>query len=109
MTSPTQQPQTAPRQRVAGVAQVDVAHASAAGQLALTIHVDLERSNGSSSVETRPIPPAGFKRAIAAAVDAVVNELMPYPSEADVMSRRATAAKANASADRSTYASDSKS
>jgi hypothetical protein len=105
----TQQHQTASRQRAAGVAQVDVAYASAAGQLAVTIHVDMERSNGSTSVETRPIPPAGFKRALAAAVDAVVNELMPYPSGADVMTRRAAASAADASADRSTHASDSKS
>jgi hypothetical protein len=76
-----QDPRFTPRQRVAGVPQVDVVSGAAAGQLVVIAHVDTERINESGHVETRGLIPAGFKRAIAAAVQGVVDDLTPFPSK----------------------------
>jgi hypothetical protein len=64
------------RERVPQFPHVDLIHAAAADQLGITVHVDTRRDG-----ENRPVPPPGFGAAIAAAVQGVVDELMPYPSD----------------------------
>lgn len=70
------EPRPQPRQRVAQVPQVDVVRSAAGGQLVITVHVDTERQN-----ESRAQIPVGLRRALASAVQGVVDELMPFPSE----------------------------
>lgn len=76
-----QEPRLAPRQR--GIApQVDVTDAAAAGELVLTIHIKTGHDASHNPGAGRAARPVGFRRAIAAAVLAVVDELMPFPSGA---------------------------
>jgi hypothetical protein len=57
------EPRPAPRQREAGVPQVDITHSTAAEQLAIAVHVD---------VPANYRVPAGLKANIAEAVQAIV-------------------------------------
>ncbi len=75
-----QESRSAPRQRDGNVPQVDVVHSAAAGQLVITVHVNTEVAQERGNPLTRPVPPAGFKAAIASAIEAVVDEHMPFPA-----------------------------
>jgi hypothetical protein len=79
MNQPTPQPQTPPRERIGAVPQVDVTDAAAAGELVLTIHVKTGQDQSHNPGAARATRPAGFRRAIAGAVQAVVDDLMPFP------------------------------
>jgi len=59
--------------------QVDVTDAAAAGELVLTIHVKTGQDQSHNPGAARATRPVGFRRAIAAAVLAVLDELMPFP------------------------------
>lgn len=63
MQHPYTETRSADRQRVKGTPQVDVAHSAAAGQLVLTVHVD---------VPDAFVVPPGIKANIAEAVQAIV-------------------------------------
>jgi hypothetical protein len=78
MTAPHAEPRQTERQRVEHVVQVDVIHSAAAGQLGITAHVDMEDGKAQ-----RPAPPASLKAAVAAAIQGVVDELMPFPADAE--------------------------
>jgi hypothetical protein len=75
-----QEPRHTPRQRVDQVVHVDVAHSAAAEQLAITAHVDMRLDEAGGPARYRPVPPAGLKAAIAAAIQAVIDEHMPFPA-----------------------------
>jgi hypothetical protein len=76
----THQSQTAPRKRINGVPEVAVALVPMGRDLAITVHVEMEkyhlakdRSHGGVLTRRRIVPPPGFKRAIAQAIQALVD------------------------------------
>jgi hypothetical protein len=83
MEAAYQEPRPALRQRQGQAPQVDVVDAAAAGELILTIHVKTGQDMSHSPRGARATRPVGFRRAIAAAVLGVVDELMPFPAAAE--------------------------
>lgn len=77
MDAPHPEPRPEPRQRVHGTPQVDIAHAAAAGQLVITVHVDVP--NGY-------VQPSGIRAAIAEAVKEIA--LPARAAEATAVARK---------------------
>lgn len=86
----------ATRNRIHGVPEVAVQAAAGGRDLAITVHIEMEKyhlmkdkAHGGILTRRRPSPPPGFKRAIAKSIQALVDGLIPF---ADLTAEQATLA-----------------